>query len=365
MHGILTEQTVELTDAVVVNHTYPHVDFPETGERAARLLLKILAGEADPVTARVPIPALVRGDELITTTGVFGKCMRIAKELEAGPRGLSAGMFIGNPFTDVPELQSYSFVVTNGDAALAEREALRMARTFWADHERMQVPLVTLEQMAEIVLANHSGTLALVDAADATSSGASGDSNAILAQLVKCGYQGRFLVAIADAPAAKAAFAAGVGAMISVTVGGTLDPVRYTPLPIKARVRMLSDGEFRHETFGEGRAGPTAVLEADNFTIIVTTRPANLRDRALFLAHGQDPRRFDAVDVKSPHCEKHMYADWCVRLINVDAPGATSANLRRLGHTRCVRPIFPLDASVPFEPQARVFKRARTNLLAQ
>ena len=30
-----------------------------------------------------------------------------------------------------------------------------------------------------------------------------------------------------------------------------------------------------------------------------------------------------------------MYADWCARLINVDAPGSTSANLPTLGHTRC------------------------------
>ena len=37
-------------------------------------------------------------------------------------------------------------------------------------------------------------------------------------------------------------------------------------------------------------------------------------------------------------------------LINVDAPGATSANLRSLGHTRCRRPIFPLDRRSTVEP---------------
>jgi hypothetical protein len=52
-----------------------------------------------------------------------------------------------------------------------------------------------------------------------------------------------------------------------------------------------------------------------------------------------------------------MYADWCARLINVDAPGSTSANLPTLGHTRCRRPIFPLDAEVPFAPQVRLFSR--------
>ena len=53
-----------------------------------------------------------------------------------------------------------------------------------------------------------------------------------------------------------------------------------------------------------------------------------------------------------------MFADWCARLVNVDAPGSTSANVRSLGHTRCPRPIFPLDPSVPFHPKAKLFQRA-------
>jgi hypothetical protein len=56
-----------------------------------------------------------------------------------------------------------------------------------------------------------------------------------------------------------------------------------------------------------------------------------------------------------------MFADWCARLINVDAPGATSANLRSLGHTRCRRSIFPLDPDVAFVPRAKVFSRSPVN----
>jgi len=119
LHGILTERMVEHADAIVAYHTYPHVDFFETGRRAARLLLKILAGEARPVTAVVPVPALVRGNELITATGSFGRVIDRAKGIEEAPGGLSAGMFIGNPFTDVPALSTYAFVVADGDPALA------------------------------------------------------------------------------------------------------------------------------------------------------------------------------------------------------------------------------------------------------
>jgi microcystin degradation protein MlrC len=83
----------------------------------------------------------------------------------------------------------------------------------------------------------------------------------------------------------------------------------------------------------------------------------SLYDRSLFLDHGQDPARFDAVVVKSPHCQERFYKAWAAALVNVDAPGATSANLKSLGHTRCMRPMFPLDPGVEFHPHALVFSR--------
>jgi microcystin degradation protein MlrC len=127
-------------------------------------------------------------------------------------------------------------------------------------------------------------------------------------------------------------------------------------------VRLLADGRFRSESFGEEwYAGPTAVLESDNFTLVVSSRAVNLYDRSFFHAHGQDPKRFDAVVVKSPHCQHHMYAEWCARMVNVDAPGSSSANLPSLGHKRCPRPIFPLDADVTFTAEAKLFQRHPIN----
>jgi microcystin degradation protein MlrC len=267
-------------------------------------------------------------------------------------------MMWGNPFTDVPALASNSFVVTDNDPALAEREALHIANLFWEYHEKMQVPLTSLAVAARMSKENSSGTVVLVDAADATSSGASGDSNAVLRALIDAGYEGTAVIPIVDPDAVQAAFQAGVGNAVKTTVGGALDAKRFTPLPIEGRVRMLSDGWFHSETTRElWQAGPTAVIQVGNITLIVTSRAVSLYDRALFLAHGCDPKHFGAVVVKSPHCEPHMFKEWAARYIDVDAPGSTSANLRSLGHTKCARPMFPLDADVPFQPQAKIFAR--------
>lgn len=358
LHGILTDRMLQHADAVVTYHTYPHVDFHETGARAAKLLQRILKDGVRPVTARVKIPALVRGDEMITETGAVGECIRQAQAIEASSKGLSAGVMWGNPFTDVPELRTNSIVVMDGDEQAARAQALEIAETFWKHHERMQVPLTSLEESVRQAKAITQGTVVLMDAADATSSGASGDSNAILRELIRQEYQGKALIPMVDPAAVRKAFAAGVGATITAKVGGAMDPGRYQPLERSWRVRMLSDGQFRSESFGwHWNSGDTAVLESENYTLVVGTRPVSLFDRSWFYSQGQDPRRFNLVVVKSPHCEHHMFAAWCAKLINVDAPGSTSANVKALGHKKCARPIFPLDANIEYQPVVDIFRR--------
>lgn len=356
LHGILTDRIVEHSSAVVLYHTYPHVDFFETGQRSARLLLRILRGEVRPVTARVSIPALVRGVELRTETGKWGACVRRAIAVENGPRGLSGGMFIGNPFTDVPDLCSNVLLVTDDDADLAEREAVAIANEFWAMREHLHQQLTPLNECVRLAAAE-SGHTVLVDAADATSSGASGDSNAILRALVEAGYRRTVLLPLVDPPAVDAAFLAGVGAAIHIPLGGSLDP-RFAPLEMECKVRLLFDGRFKNESHGSyWNGGRSALLESGNYTMTVTSKAVSLYDRSLFYAMGQDPLDFDTVIVKSPHCQFHMFEGPAKLYLNVDAPGSTSADVRSLGHTRCARPMYPLDADVGFAARAKIFRR--------
>ena len=357
LHGILTDQMLQHSDAAVVYHTYPHVDFFQTGERAARLLLAILSGGVKPVTARVPIPALVRGNELITATGRFGECVREAIDVEKSEGGLSGGLFIGNPFTDVPDLCSNVLLVTNDNPRRAEREAIRIANLFWAMREHLYQPLTSLQESVRLA-SEATGRVILVDAADATSSGASGDSNAILNALLDARYRRTTLIPIVDAPAVNAAFRVGVGSTLKVAVGGSLDRGRFAPIEMEVCVRLLSDGRFRSESHGDPwDSGRTAVLQSENITLVTTSKAVSLYDRSLFLAHGQDPSTFETVVVKSPHCQPHLFEHGAQLLVNVDAPGSTSANLKSLGHRHCQRPIFPLDENVTFTPKATIFRR--------
>ena len=356
LHGILTERMLENCDLLTIYHTYPHVDFASTGERTARLLLRLLDEDLKPTIARVVVPALVRGDELKTETGVYGESIRMAQTLEQSGQALTAGMMIGNPFTDVPELCSQAIVVTDNDPETAARAALEMAEDFWTKRAKMQAPLVSIA--AAIAGAKKLiGTAIFADAADATSSGASGDSNALLAALVDADYQGKVLLPLVDPPAVQRAIEIGLGQRATFSLGGACDP-RFKPLELEATVAMLATGPYYFESWGnEQDAGDTALLQAGSYTIVATTRPVYLFDRSLFLAHGRDPQNFDLVVVKSPHCQDRFFVEWAEENFNIDAPGSTSANLKSLGHTICQRPMYPLDDGVTFAPAVQLFPR--------
>lgn len=357
LHGILTDRMLSQVDGVAIYHTYPHVDFASTGQRAANILHRLLTKKIKPTIARVVIPALVRGDELITKTGCYGELIREARRMELEGTAMSAGIMIGNPFTDVPELCSQVIVATEGDGALAKAEALKLAHEFWPRRHRMQGKLISLER-AIAQARTVPGPVIFTDAADATSSGATGDSNLILRGLRDAGYARKVLAQIVDPGAAAAAHKAGVGATITVGLGGAIDPRRFPPMTVTARVRLLSDGQARLETMKTGLdAGPTAVLQFDNFTVVVFSKTLSLFDRAMYYANGLDPQDFDLTVVKSPHTEHHMYDAWVDNNFNIDVPGATSANLPTLGHTICARPMYPMNPDTPFEPVAKLYSR--------
>ncbi len=356
LHGVLTARMMTHSDAVVSYHTYPHVDFVDTGRRAAALLLRIVNDGAKPVGVRVRIPTLVRGNELITEKGLFGAQIRYAKRLQVDASVLSAGFLICNPFTDVPELCSQAFVYTDADETLAVSGATTMANEFWPNRASMQSSFIGLKEAVSRA-ASMDGPVALTDAADATSSGASGNSNAIVAEMIRQAYPHSVLAPITDPQLAQLAHSGGVGSTIQASVGGSLDP-RYTPIEMDMEVLSLSDSPFDLETWVFRQfPGKSAVLRAGIYTIVVTENPVMYVDRAVFLTNGLDPKEFHSTVVKSPHCEPQFYDDWVEANLNVDAPGATSANLPSLGHTICARPMFPMEQDTDFTPRPERFSR--------
>ena len=345
LHAIISDRLVRDSDIMVAFHTYPHTDMYETGQRAAGNLIKLLKGGIKPTVARVRIPLLVRGDELITATGLFGQAIRTCQEFESTADGLSAAVIIGNPFTDVPNLRTNTIVTTNNDPRRAQEVAESLARFMWNGRDRMQAPLTSLEEAIRI--ANQAdGLTVFSDAADATSSGASGDSNAILKGLLDQDFKKSALLPLVDSPAVARAFDAGVGATLSVDLGGSVDSVRFSPVTCQAYVKSLHDGVFKEEKGTTEKAGRTAVLVVGTYSIMVTENPVSIMGRRVFESRGLDPVDFDLVVCKSPNGFRTHFQAIADKIVAVDCPGSTSANLKSLPFEQVPRPIYPLDDGI-------------------
>ena len=216
----------------------------------------------------------------------------------------------------------------------------------WSHRHIFQADLMSLDEGIQIARETE-GLTVFSDAADATASGASGDSNKILEGLLIAEFPRKALIPIVDAPAVEVVVATGVDQTVDITLGGAIDGVRFQPLRVMVRVISLHDGRFVYEEDGmAGNAGPVAVLRVGMVDILVTSRSVYVVGQKVFTGHGLDPRDYDLVVVKSPNGFRTYYEHITSRIVSVDVPGSTSANLRSLPYTNCPRPMFPLDEDV-------------------
>ena len=110
------------------------------------LLLDIVDRGVRPVIARVTVPMLARGDECITKTGCYGDLMADARLLERDGTAVAAGVMIGNPFTDVPELCTQVIVSPRRRRAASKASDPACRRRFWPRRHPLQGKLIALDQ---------------------------------------------------------------------------------------------------------------------------------------------------------------------------------------------------------------------------
>ena len=106
-----------------------------------------------------------------------------------------------------------------------------MANDFWPNREKMQAELINIDDAIKLG-SKSSATVVFTDAADAPSSGALGDSNAIIYEMISQKYPHSILSTILDSEAANLANKIGVGSIVKTSIGGKLDK-RFKPLALE------------------------------------------------------------------------------------------------------------------------------------
>ena len=327
--------------------TYPHVDMAERGREAAERLADVAAGKIRPTTAfRQPrlLPPIASQR---TAEGPMRRLYDLADEMERDPRVVSVSVFAGFPLADIHDAGLSIYVATNGDAALAESLADRLETVAWTHRREFIHRAMPVREAVADALGRAERPVVLADIADNTGGGAAGDGTEILRELLRVEAPGVTVACVWDREAAAACTRAGVGATLTLAVGGKVDDRHGAPVTVTGRVTALSNGQFVHKgpmlRGLPGNLGRTAVLQVGGVKIILISHRWQTLDPEMIRIVGIEPTEERILVVKSTIHYRAAFEPIAARIIEVDAPGLSSSNLDRFAFAHVRRPIFPLD----------------------
>ncbi len=361
LHANVTPEMAAAADALVLYHTAPHVDVFETGLRGAAVLRRILVEGAQPVTALVKVPCVLPAEKANTeiASGASAELKRKLQALEARPEVLAAGLASVQPWLDVPQLGSAVVVTTDNQPKLARQYCREIATELWNRREEYLPELWSIEDAArQAHEASSRGLVVLSDAADATTSGAPGDSVWLLRELLKYDWPRPALLTIVSPEIVAAAERLGIGNTWSGEVGGVRDNRFGISLPLTAQSERLFDARFvlsghlgKNLPIDMGRA---AVLRIGEIRIVVTSRSGPHFAPELFQAAGFDPFAASVVVAKSPAGFRAVYAARSAAIYSVRAPGCAPSDFWRYDYQHRPKPLWPWEQIPGWAPQPRI-----------
>ncbi|MEZ6072004.1 MAG: MlrC C-terminal domain-containing protein [Pirellulales bacterium] len=269
-----------------------------------------------------------------------------ARDDELNEDVLAQNILLGFPYADVAEMGSSVVTVTNNDPHRAQQLADTLARKIWQSRRLFEPRFVDVAEALDAVAATDDRVV-LLDMGDNVGGGSPADGTALL----------RGLDARRIAPSLVC---------LRPDVGRTchdrrrrqhrhavdrrcVDRHQGPPLHTTATVQRLCDGRFcesaaRHGGFTEFDQGPSAVVQtAAGVTVLLTSRRVPPFSLAQLTSCGLDPRAFRVIVAKGVIAPQAAYREVADRMILVDTPGVTSADMTRLPYAHRRRPMFPFE----------------------
>jgi microcystin degradation protein MlrC len=335
LHANLTEAMVRHASVVDIYRTYPHVDMGETGARAAAHLHRLI--ETGDRWA-----AALRHTDFVIPLNWGCTLLEPAKSLYAripdliAPPVNTVSLACGFPLADIaemgPALVAYA---RDQDAADSAADALLglvndneagFAGRIWDSDEAVAEALKRAARASRPVV--------LADTQDNPGGGGTGDTTGLLRALVDGRATGAVLGLLCDPDAAAAAHAAGVGAELSLDLGGKSGAPGQAPYAAHCKVLALGDGRFTATgpmwLGSRMRLGPMALLEVGGVRVAVASKAMQAADQAMFRHLDVEPAGQSIMALKSSVHFRNDFQDIADSILVVAAPGPVHADSSRL-----------------------------------
>ncbi|MDM9627962.1 M81 family metallopeptidase [Rhizobium sp. S152] len=348
LHGNVTQRIVDQLDIFAAYRTAPHIDVRETMVRAWSMLVDALKSGKRPGVAWAPVPVLWPGERTSTEDEPTKGLYDVLPDLDRREGILDANLMIGYVWADEPRATACA-VVTGSHKTAAAKTAEEIARSYWDARDEFRFGPVTgpLPDMLDIAEKAQTKPVILADSADNPTGGGVGDRADVLNALIARNFEGALLAGITDRPAVEACFAAGKGATIALSIGGTLDP-SSKPAKVEAEVVTLVDPGAEAER--------EAVVRVSEITVVLAARRRPYHNIADFTRLGLDPKAVRLLVVKSGYLSPELAPIANPNLMAL-TEGVVNQDIKSLVSKRRARPAFPFDRDFYYQPQARFSAR--------
>ena len=348
LHANISPRMVDAATMLIGYDTYPHVDMAVRAEEACRRIVQSANGEITPAAALVKPPMLPTSQRMTTDRSPMRDLIALAHEWEAIPGVLCVTVAGGFPPADVEEAGFSVLVYSEGDVLWRSKPP-----------KQSQISLGSYESNFAVV-SQHSKkqrspsrpiapeTNRSFSSISVTTPGPADPATASSSCDFSSSSRSRTRPSRwCPIPFAQPAVGAGPGATVHLRLGGKTDSLHGEPIDVDAHVRLLSDGHYVND--GPMMAGvqvdlgPSAVVLIDGIEVLVTSRAETPIDLNVFRAFGIDPTQRDVIALKGKGHFRAAFEPIASRVILVEGPGITGADLSRLPFQHLQRPIWPLD----------------------
>jgi len=346
-----------IANATVVTgyRTYPHIDTYETAKLAGEILLRAMRGEVNPVMAwrnEPMLPHVMRqGTDDHPNKELQNRCAAMSAE-----GALAASLFTGFPHADITNAGLSAVVVTDGDRKLAEELRDELLGRAWVEREAFVYKLEPLQQSVARAKAMPSaqpgeGPIVLLDHYDNCASGGTMDTTVVLAEILRQGLEDVAAFAIYDPSAVQQAIAAGIGAAVTLSIGGKIKmpaiPDESPPLTVIGIVKTISNGRYKNRgPMARGAAmdmGPAVVLDTGAAEIVLISRHVEPSDLNCLSSLGIDPLQKRYVMLKSRIHWRAGLGPMAKAVVECAGIGVCTSDYGQLKFDKVRRPIYPLD----------------------
>jgi len=350
LHGNLSRRVIDSLDMMSAFRTAPHIDREETHKRACDMLVRCLDLGLRPTLVWAPIPVLMPGERSSTEYEPAKRLWGQLPAMNARDGVMDVSLLVGYVWADEARATAAA-VVTGTKPATLHGLATDLARQYWDARSEFQfgVPTGTMAEVIAKAQSLSTRPVVLSDSGDNPTGGGTGDRADALAELLRMKVRDVVLAGIADRPATEACYQAGVGKVITINVGATLDPQASTPAEVTAKVVFLANTDRLPER--------QAVIEVDGVTVVVTARRRPFHEISDFTTLGLDPTTFKIVVVKAGYLVPAIAAIANPNLMAL-SDGAVNQDIPRLANRHRVA-TYPFVRDLRWSPATIVSARSR------